>query len=62
MQSKRLALLIGARPGQGFVRGDQAPAATHAGVNCTSAMPEASPTFGWYRPQRLLSQTQRAPG
>jgi hypothetical protein len=61
MQSKRQSLLIGARPRAAFGPGVQAPAA-HAGTNCASAMPEASSTFGWYRPQRLLSQSERPPG
>jgi hypothetical protein len=60
-QSKRPALLIGARLRVAF--GSRAQdLGSHAGTNCVSAMPEASSTFGWYRPQRLLSQSERSPG
>lgn len=58
MHSKRVALLIGARPRQAFRPGVQAVASS-VGANCANAMPEVSPTFGWYRPQRLLSQGER---
>lgn len=35
------------------------PGAT--GANAIAAMPEASSTFGWYSPQRLLSQSEQIP-
>lgn len=35
--------------------------AAHTGANAIAAMPEASSTFGWYSPQRLLSQSEQIP-
>jgi hypothetical protein len=57
MHSKREAVLTGARLRRPFGLGDQASAAK-AGPNCIGAMPEVSSTFGWYRPQRLLSPSE----
>lgn len=67
MQSTHVAILGGARLTQpltpGFGGQASAASAAHAGANCIKAMPEASTTstFGWYRPQRLLSQSERIP-
>jgi hypothetical protein len=60
MHSKREAVLTGARLRQPVGLGNQANA-VKAAANCIGAMPEASSTFGWYRPQRLLSQSELDP-
>jgi len=66
MHSKHVAVLGGARQLKPFGLGGQAQlSATHVGAtgaNCITAMPETSSTFfGWYRPQRPLSQVERIP-
>lgn len=66
MHSQHVAVLGGARlpkrPGLGGQAQASATPAGATGANCIAAMPEASSTFfGWYRPQRLLSQVERIP-
>ncbi len=54
-------------PGLALARlndGPKVPALTsaHAGLNCVgTAMPGASFTSEWYRPERLMSQGERLP-
>jgi hypothetical protein len=59
MSSKHVAGLAGAR----LHKASKAPAMAWADqhkVNCNiCAMPEASFTSGWYRPERLMSQSER---
>lgn len=67
MHIQHVAVLGGARLPKRFALGAQAQAtalpAGAIGANGTIAMPEASPasTQGWYRPQRLSSQSERIP-
>ena len=60
MNIKRAADLTEAR----LNNGPKVPAliSAHAGANCIGkAMPGASFNSGWYRPRRLLSQSERLP-
>jgi hypothetical protein len=59
MSSKHVAGLAGAR----LHKASKAPATASSSrytANCNiCAMPEASFTSGWYRPERLMSQSER---
>jgi hypothetical protein len=60
MSSKQAPGLASARLNDG----PKVPALTsaHAGANCIGkAMPGASFTSEWYRPERLMSQSERLP-
>ena len=60
MSSKQTVGLAGTR----LIEGPKVPAlsSAHLGANCIGkAMPGASFNSGWYRPGRLLSQSERLP-
>jgi hypothetical protein len=63
MSSNKLASLALTRSNQAN-QGPRVPAATsaHAGAICVGkGMPKASFNSGWYRHERLLSQSERLP-